>query len=195
MEVKATVTFRNNQMIEARKAQGKNQQDMARLCGVSLHCVIALEALRYPPKLSTLAIDLLAARYGLTTEAVYPEELRGINILPTVTQIKQVPTKNLLGYRDRQISHYTLPDPIAHIQQEELRQQVKVCLKALPERDREIIILRFGFGGERPMTCKEVGKLFHLTAQGVASREASIIRRLKLLKATFPQIHEEVLEE
>jgi len=54
-------------------------------------------------------------------------------------------------------------------------------LKFLPERERDIIKLRFGLGGEVPHTLEEVGAKFNVTRERIRQIESKAIRRLKQL--------------
>lgn len=54
-------------------------------------------------------------------------------------------------------------------------------LKFLPEREREIVKLRFGLGGEVPHTLEEVGAKFNVTRERIRQIESKAIRRLRQL--------------
>ncbi len=56
--------------------------------------------------------------------------------------------------------------------------KLRTCLKSLPEREAEIIRLRYGLGCE-PLTCREVGELMGVSKQRVAEIQARAIKRLR----------------
>ena len=54
-----------------------------------------------------------------------------------------------------------------HLRRENLRR----ALAALPEREREVIEMRFGLTGERPYTLEEVGRAFNVTRERIRQIE------------------------
>ena len=59
------------------------------------------------------------------------------------------------------------------------RQQLKEALKKLGERERKIMYLRFGLGGEEEMTQKDVADLLGISQSYISRLEKKIIQRLK----------------
>ena len=59
------------------------------------------------------------------------------------------------------------------------RENLRRALAALPEREREVIEMRFGLTGERPYTLEEVGRIFKVTRERVRQVEAKAIRKLQ----------------
>ena len=60
-----------------------------------------------------------------------------------------------------------------------LRQEVlRDVIARLPEREREVIELRFGMEGTEPTPLREAGKLLGLSSEGVRKLEAQALRRL-----------------
>lgn len=60
-----------------------------------------------------------------------------------------------------------------------LSEEIKDLLEGLSPREKDILILRFGLGGERPHTLEEVGKKFNVTRERIRQIEAKAIRKLK----------------
>jgi RNA polymerase primary sigma factor len=52
------------------------------------------------------------------------------------------------------------------------------AVHTLPERDRVVVRLRYGIGGEGPRSLKEIGELLHLTPERVRQIEAAALARL-----------------
>jgi RNA polymerase primary sigma factor len=55
---------------------------------------------------------------------------------------------------------------------------VRQAVTTLPERDRVVVRLRYGIGGETPRSLKEIGQLLELTPERVRQIEAAALARL-----------------
>jgi RNA polymerase primary sigma factor len=64
-----------------------------------------------------------------------------------------------------------------HLRRENLRR----ALAALPEREREVIELRFGLTGQRPYTLEEVGRAFNVTRERIRQIESHTLKKLEAL--------------
>ena len=64
-----------------------------------------------------------------------------------------------------------------HLRRENLRR----ALAALPEREREVIEMRFGLTGERPYTLEEVGRAFNVTRERIRQIENHTLKKLEAL--------------
>jgi RNA polymerase primary sigma factor len=73
-----------------------------------------------------------------------------------------------------------LPDEMTerHLQKEALDR----ALEALPERDRKVLELRYGLGGEEPHTLEHIGKRLGLTRERVRQIEVESLSRLASLR-------------
>ena len=60
-------------------------------------------------------------------------------------------------------------------------ERLKACLENLPYRDKRILELRFGLGGEAPQTLDKVAKLFQLTRERTRQIEEGALRKLSTL--------------
>jgi RNA polymerase primary sigma factor len=61
------------------------------------------------------------------------------------------------------------------------RENLRRALSALPEREREVIEMRFGLTGERPYTLEEVGKAFNVTRERIRQIENHTLKKLEAL--------------
>jgi RNA polymerase primary sigma factor len=59
-----------------------------------------------------------------------------------------------------------------------VKEQVQAALKALSDREAEIIRLRFGINDNEPQTLEEVGKKFGITRERVRQIEAAALKKL-----------------
>ncbi len=64
-----------------------------------------------------------------------------------------------------------------HLRRENLRR----ALAALPQREREVIEMRFGITGERPYTLEEVGRAFNVTRERIRQIENHTLKKLEAL--------------
>ncbi len=71
-----------------------------------------------------------------------------------------------------------LPSPEEIIVDNSLKEDVHNALKSLDEREREIIMLRFGLSGRKPMSLKEIGDMFDLTKERIRQIEKKAIEKM-----------------
>jgi RNA polymerase primary sigma factor len=64
-----------------------------------------------------------------------------------------------------------------HMQKEGVRR----ALDALPERERQVIELRYGLSGTEPLTLEEVGRTFGVTRERIRQIENNTLKKLKRL--------------
>ena len=64
-----------------------------------------------------------------------------------------------------------------HLQKEGVRR----ALDALPDRERQVIELRYGLSGTEPLTLEEVGKAFGVTRERIRQIENNTLKKLKRL--------------
>jgi RNA polymerase primary sigma factor len=61
------------------------------------------------------------------------------------------------------------------------RENLRRALAALPEREREVIEMRFGLTGDRPYTLEEVGRAFNVTRERIRQIENHTLKKLEAL--------------
>ena len=66
------------------------------------------------------------------------------------------------------------------IEEESERTMLRAAVRALPDREREIMELRFGLGGRREMTQKEVADQIGISQSYISRLEKKIIRKLRV---------------
>jgi RNA polymerase primary sigma factor len=64
-----------------------------------------------------------------------------------------------------------------HLQREDIQR----ALDALPERERQVIELRYGLRGHEPLTLEEVGRAFGVTRERIRQIENNTLKKLKHL--------------
>jgi len=71
------------------------------------------------------------------------------------------------------------PDPADLVEASELRATVEKMLSLLPEKDQQIIRLRFGIGVDAALTLEEVGQRYSITRERIRQIETKALRQLK----------------
>jgi RNA polymerase primary sigma factor len=61
------------------------------------------------------------------------------------------------------------------------REDIENALSSLPERERQVIELRFGLKGEQPRTLEEVGRAFGVTRERIRQIENNTLKKLESL--------------
>jgi RNA polymerase primary sigma factor len=61
------------------------------------------------------------------------------------------------------------------------RSDIEIALASLPERERQVIELRFGLTGGQPCTLEEVGKAFGVTRERIRQIENNTLKKLESL--------------
>ncbi|MGJ3243164.1 MAG: sigma-70 family RNA polymerase sigma factor [Opitutales bacterium] len=92
------------------------------------------------------------------------------------------------------------PTPYDTLQVNSLNSDVKTLIDRLDSREGEIIRLRFGLNGERPLTLEEVGDKFGITRERVRQLQNIALQKMRRSMAsketqrTREEIHEETIE-
>lgn len=63
-----------------------------------------------------------------------------------------------------------------------IREDIEKSLHVLNERERDVIIKRFGLDGEKPMTLEDIGKIYGITRERIRQIESRAMRKLKAPK-------------
>lgn len=74
----------------------------------------------------------------------------------------------------------------------QLAQAVGQVLKQLPEREAEVVKLRFGIGGDKPMTLDEIGACFGLTRERIRQIEKKAMDKLRKNSGQLKAFREEL---
>ncbi|HEX67501.1 MAG TPA: RNA polymerase sigma factor RpoD [bacterium] len=77
------------------------------------------------------------------------------------------------------IEDETAEQPLDSAAFQMLKEQIEEVLETLPERERDILKLRFGIGETTPHTLEEVGKKFNVTRERVRQIEAKALKKLR----------------
>jgi RNA polymerase primary sigma factor len=75
----------------------------------------------------------------------------------------------------------TVPEPFEEASEHLQKEGVRKALSALPERERQVIELRYGLTGMEPLTLEEVGNTFGVTRERIRQIENSTLKKLQHL--------------
>lgn len=70
-------------------------------------------------------------------------------------------------------------DPSGGIELEDMREAMRAVLDELPDRERDVMKMRFGLDGDQGATLEEVGKAFDITRERVRQIEVRALFRLR----------------
>ncbi|HET9721296.1 MAG TPA: RNA polymerase sigma factor RpoD [Solirubrobacteraceae bacterium] len=79
------------------------------------------------------------------------------------------------------VQDHTAESPFEMAAERLRRENLRRALAALPEREREVIEMRFGLTGERPYTLEEVGRAFNVTRERIRQIENHTLKKLEAL--------------
>ena len=130
----------------------------------------------------------LAQEYG--REPSYEEIGKGMEIssdrVREILKLSQMPISLEMPIGEEEDSHLgdfiedrATPPPADAASQELLKAQLNKILSELTDRERRVILLRFGLEDGRARTLEEVGKEFNVTRERIRQIEAKAIRKLR----------------
>lgn len=82
-------------------------------------------------------------------------------------------------YLQNYIENKNAPNPFAEVNHNFLTDDVLDALDVLTEREAQILTLRYGLGGARQHTLKELGELFGITRERIRQIQKSALRKLR----------------
>ena len=176
-----------------RQAISKMVVEQSRMIRVPMHMIEALS------KMSTVSRELyqelrreptaaeIAKRMSTTEDKV--KELQNIVKEPT-SMDTHINDDDETTVGDL-IADDTDDSPIEEIYHEEVNKTILDVLSTLEEREKEVIIMRFGLEDNKPKTLEEIGKHFNLTRERIRQIEDKALRKLRnpvrsgILKTVF----------
>lgn len=155
--------------------------DHARTIRVPVHMVETINRMSKMQRKLTLELGYepstqeLAAALDMTEEKVL--EIMQIAREPASleTPIGEEDDSNLGDF----VADNNTVTPEANIESVMLREHIDTLLQDLKDREREVIILRFGLRDGHPRTLEEVGKEFKVTRERIRQIEAKALRKLR----------------
>lgn len=80
------------------------------------------------------------------------------------------------------IADSTVVTPKENADGEFIKENIQKSLHVLNERERDVIVKRFGLDGSTPMTLEDIGKIYGITRERVRQIESKAMRKLKAPK-------------
>ena len=166
-----------------RQAVTRAIADKARTIRIPVHMVEKLNRVAHVER-------QLVQKLGREPEPVeIADELRWtVSDVRDILRVAQVPVsleKPVGDEDDSELGDFVRDDAVAepfeeaseHLQKEGVRK----ALGALPERERQVIELRYGLSGMEPLTLEEVGRTFGVTRERVRQIENNTLKKLQNL--------------
>ena len=155
--------------------------DQARTIRVPVHMVETINKMSKMQRKLTLelgyepSVTELANELGMTEEKVM--EIMQIAREPSSleTPIGEEDDSNLGDF----VADANVLTPEGNVESVMLREHIDTLLGDLKERERQVIVLRFGLEDGHPRTLEEVGKEFKVTRERIRQIEAKALRKLR----------------
>jgi RNA polymerase primary sigma factor len=166
-----------------RQAVTRAIADKARTIRIPVHMVEKLNRVAHVER-------QLVQKLGREPEpAEIAEELRWpVSDVRDILRVAQLPVslEKPVGDEDESelgdfVADDAVLEPFEEASEHLQKEGVKRALEALPERERQVIELRYGLSGAEPLTLEEVGKTFGVTRERIRQIENNTLKKLKRL--------------
>ena len=155
--------------------------DQARTIRVPVHMVETINKMSKMQRMLTLelgyepSVKELAEHLDMTEEKV--QEIMQIAREPASleTPIGEEDDSNLGDF----VADANVLSPEGNVESVMLREHIDSLLDDLKERERQVIVLRFGLEDGHPRTLEEVGREFNVTRERIRQIEAKALRKLR----------------
>lgn len=164
-----------------RQAITRSIADQARTIRIPVHMVETIN------KLIRISRQLLQ-EYGRepTSEEIAKEMGITVEKVREIKKISQDPVSLETPIGEEEDSHLgdfipddDVPAPVDAAAYSMLKEQLMEVLDTLSDREKKVLMLRFGLEDGRPRTLEEVGKEFNVTRERIRQIEAKALRKLK----------------
>jgi len=164
-----------------RQAVTRAIADKARTIRIPVHMVEKLNRVAHVERQLVQSLGREPEPTEIAAELRWPiEEVRDI------LRVSQLPVslEKPVGDEDESelgdfVADDEVAEPFEEASEQMQREGVKRALDALPERERQVIELRYGLSGLEPLTLEEVGRTFGVTRERIRQIETNTLKKLR----------------
>ena len=165
-----------------RQAITRASADQARTIRIPVHMVETINKLTRIQRslVQTLGREPTAEEISAEMEGISPEKVREIQKIA----LDPVSLETPIGEEDDShlgdfIEDKDAMSPDQYANNELLKDEIRMVLEGLTEREEKVLRLRFGLEDGRTRTLEEVGREFNVTRERIRQIEAKALRKLK----------------
>src|SRR6188768_1325585 len=166
-----------------RQAVTRAIADKARTIRIPVHMVEKLNRVAHVERQLVQKLGREPEPFEIAAELRWPlDELRDI------LRVSQLPVslEKPVGDEDESelgdfVADEEVAQPFEEASEHLQREGVRRALDALPERERQVIELRYGLSGLEPLTLEEVGRTFGVTRERIRQIETNTLKKLRAL--------------
>ncbi len=155
--------------------------DQARTIRVPVHMVETINRMSKMQRKLTLELGYEPSTSELAKALDLPEE-KVLEIMQIAREPASLETP--IGEEDDSnlgdfVADNNTVTPEQNVESVMLREHIDILLQDLKEREKQVIVLRFGLEDGHPRTLEEVGKEFNVTRERIRQIEAKALRKLR----------------
>jgi len=155
--------------------------DQARTIRVPVHMVETINRMSKMQRKLTLELGYEPTTHELSMALEMPEE-KVLEIMQIAREPASLETP--IGEEDDSnlgdfVADNNTVTPEQNVESVMLREHIDILLQDLKDREKQVIVLRFGLEDGHPRTLEEVGKEFNVTRERIRQIEAKALRKLR----------------
>jgi len=166
-----------------RQAVTRALADKARTIRIPVHMVEKLNRVGHVERQLVQRLGREPEPFEIAAELDW--KVRDVRDILRVSQMPVSLEKPIGDEEDSELGDFVadedVPEPFETASENLQRRDVKKVLDALPEREREVLELRYGLNGHEPMTLEQVGEAFGVTRERIRQIENNTLKKLKML--------------
>ena len=164
-----------------RQAITRSIADLARTIRIPVHMVETINKIR---KINRMLLQKFGRKP--TEQEIAKRAIMTVEKVREISKVSQLPLSLEIPIGDEESSHLgdfvednTIAHPDEMVLHGMLRDDLEEIMNSLSERERNVLMLRFGLEDGRPRTLEEVGQMYKVTRERIRQIEAKALRKLK----------------